>query len=152
MLEGLGDHALVGVPFIVLHDEPSDEKGLAALSAGAVGYANAHASPQLLQTIESVVRNQGLWVGESLLGRLTRAIGAVSVPRNAPKPHPALDRLSEREREVAIRVAQGESNKEIARQLDIAERTVKAHLTAVFEKFDVRDRLQLAIALGARSE
>ncbi|MBV5337680.1 MAG: hypothetical protein J0653_07000 [Deltaproteobacteria bacterium] len=51
--------AHAGALFITLHDEPSDEKGLIALSEGAVGYANAHASPQLLHTIESVVRNQG---------------------------------------------------------------------------------------------
>jgi DNA-binding NarL/FixJ family response regulator len=62
--------------------------------------------------------------------------------------HPALQMLSERERAVALCVARGESNKEITRDLNIAERTIKSHLTAIFEKLGVRDRLQLAILLN----
>lgn len=140
-----------GVRIIALHDEPSDENGLAALSTGAAGYANAHATPQLLHTIESVVRSDGLWVGEALLNRLLRTLAAVPAAPLVPAPesHPALAELSEREREVALKVVRGESNKEIARDLDIAERTVKAHLSAVFEKLGVRDRLQLAVLLKA---
>ena len=148
-LHGLGGKIPRGIHFVVLHDEPSDEKGLAALSSGAVGYAHAHAAPQLLRTIESVVRNQGVWVGESLLGRLARAIGAVTAAPAELGQHPALDKLSGREREVAVLVGQGESNKEIARRLDVSERTVKAHLTAIFDKLGVRDRLQLAVALAS---
>lgn len=140
-----------GVHVIALHDEPSDENGLAALSTGAAGYANAHATPQLLHTIESVVRSEGLWVGEALLNRLLRTIAAVPTGPSVPPPesHPALAKLSEREREVALKVVRGESNKEIARDLDLAERTVKAHLSAVFDKLGVRDRLQLALLLKA---
>lgn len=136
-----------GLRFVVLHDEPTDEAGLAALSQGASGYCNAHATPDLLHTVESVVRHQGLWVGESLLNRLIGGIsgrlgGGDELERNA-----GLEKLNERERAVAVRVARGESNKEIARELSLAERTVKAHLTAVFDKLGVRDRLQLALLL-----
>ena len=142
-----------GVRIIALHDEPNDENGLAALSSGASGYANAHAAPQVLQTIESVVRSQGLWVGEALLSRLLRTFTAAPAePLAAPAESRAvMAKLTEREREVALKVASGESNKEIARELDVAERTVKAHLTAVFDKLGVRDRLQLAIQLKAAS-
>lgn len=56
--------------------------------------------------------------------------------------------LTQREREVALCVARGESNKEIARKLDLAERTIKAHLTGIFEKLGVRDRLRLALLLN----
>lgn len=56
--------------------------------------------------------------------------------------------LSGREITVAQLVGQGASNKEVARQLDIAERTVKAHLTAIFEKLQVRDRLQLSLRIN----
>ena len=136
--------------YIVLHDEPTDEAGLAALSQGAVGYCNAHATPELLHTVESVVRNQGLWVGESLLGRLLGGLNTRLGLSEIADQHPALATLSEREKAVALAVVRGESNKEIARQLNLAERTVKAHLTSIFEKLNVRDRLQLALLL--RSE
>jgi DNA-binding NarL/FixJ family response regulator len=137
-----------GVHIIVLHDEPGEENGLAALSSGAVGYVNSHATPQVLHTVEAVVRSGGLWVGEELLSRLLRTYATVPAAV-APKPDPALAKLSEREREVALKVSRGESNKEIARELNVAERTVKAHLSAIFEKLNVRDRLQLAILLKA---
>lgn len=136
-----------GVRVIALHDEPKDENGLAALSAGAAGFANAHSAPNLLQTIESVVRNDGLWVGESLLSRLLRGLGKTyAIPA---EEHPALNKLSDREREVALKVVNGECNKEIARDLGLADRTVKAHLSSIFDKLGVRDRLQLALLLKA---
>jgi DNA-binding NarL/FixJ family response regulator len=140
-----------GTHIVALHDEPNDENGLAALATGAVGYANAHATAEVLHTVASVVRSGGLWVGEALLSRLLRNFAAAPAATPAPplEDHPALHQLSEREREVALKVARGESNKEIARDLDVAERTVKAHLSAIFDKLDVRDRLQLAILLKA---
>lgn len=141
-----------GVRFIVLHDEPADEAGLAALSQGAAGYCNTHATPELLHTVESVVRNHGLWVGESLLTRLLGGISVrVGLADDAPDHQPAvLSALSERERAVAMSVVRGESNKEIARKLNLAERTIKAHLTNIFEKLGVRDRLQLALLLSTK--
>ena len=137
-----------GVHFVVMEDEPSDDGGLRALSSGASGYCNTHATPELLQTIASVVRSHGLWVGESLLNRLIGGISQRSPMAGRHAEHPLLDSLSGREREVAACVARGESNKEIARQLDVSERTIKAHLTSIFEKFGVRDRLQLALLLS----
>ena len=57
------------------------------------------------------------------------------------------DKLSDREKQVARLVASGSSNKEVAATLNIAERTVKAHMTAIFEKLELRDRLQLSLNL-----
>jgi len=59
--------------------------------------------------------------------------------------------LSMRELEVARAVSEGLTNKEVAWRLGITERTVKAHLGAVFDKFGVRDRLQLALRLAGRA-
>jgi DNA-binding NarL/FixJ family response regulator len=143
-----GGKRSAGIRFIVMEDEPSDEAGLAALAQGAAGYCNAHATPELLQTIESVVRHHGLWIGETLLNRLIGGISNRSPMAGKREDHSLLDALSEREREVALCVARGESNKEIARQLNLAERTIKAHLTSIFEKLGVRDRLQLALVLS----
>jgi DNA-binding NarL/FixJ family response regulator len=56
--------------------------------------------------------------------------------------------LTAREQETAALLARGASNKEIARQLDITERTVKAHVGAMLEKLGVRDRLRLSLIIN----
>jgi DNA-binding NarL/FixJ family response regulator len=60
-------------------------------------------------------------------------------------------KLSQREIEVTQAIAKGASNKVVARQLDISERTVKAHVTAIFEKLGVTDRLKLVLLVTEMS-
>jgi DNA-binding NarL/FixJ family response regulator len=130
---------------IVLSNVPNDEEGTVVLEAGAYGYTNALAVPEVLQQIASVVVNGGLWVGPELLQKLMSALAALVQDQATAG---ILDKLSEREREVVLGVARGESNKEIARRLDISDRTVKAHLSAAFDMLGVRDRLQLSILVN----
>jgi DNA-binding NarL/FixJ family response regulator len=59
-----------------------------------------------------------------------------------------LESLTKREREIADLVAQGQSNLEIAANLDIAERTVKAHLSSIYEKTKTGSRLNLALLIN----
>ncbi len=59
--------------------------------------------------------------------------------------------LTERERETAHHIARGASNKEIARELGITERTVKAHVGAILEKLNLRDRLQIALRVNGQT-
>ncbi len=137
-----------GIAVVVLSPEPDDEQGLQALQAGARGYCHAWAVPRLLQEVAQVVAHGGLWVGPSLLQRLMAASRAV-VQRITPPAHAVdLSALSDRELQVARAVAAGRSNKEVAEQLFISERTVKAHLGAVFDKLGVRDRVQLVLRLS----
>lgn len=130
-----------GTPVVVLSNVPEDDQGLAVLAAGAVGYSSALTEPVVLQQVASVVENGGLWVGVRLMRRLMQSLAT----RSPSPPHASLDRLSEREREVAEAASRGSTNKEIARAMGITERTVKAHLSASFDKLGVRDRLQLAL-------
>jgi DNA-binding NarL/FixJ family response regulator len=60
-----------------------------------------------------------------------------------------INKLTQREYDIAVRVGNGESNKQIANYCSISERTVKAHLTTVFQKLGVSDRLNLALVLSA---
>ena len=133
-------------PLVILADEPTEDDALAALEAGAAGYCNSHAAPEVLKQVATVVGNGGLWVGQRLMQRLlagtARLVPASSTAGDWAAP------LTEREREVAQAVAQGASNKEIARQLDITERTVKAHVGAILEKLGARDRLQLSLIVN----
>lgn len=135
-----------GVPVVVISQQPSQAEGLQALDAGAQGYCHALAAPGMLREVALVVGHGGLWVGPELVARAIRATASrLTVP--ADDPQSLLSRLSEREREVAAAVSRGLTNKEVAAQLEITERTVKAHLSAIFEKLAVRDRMQLALMM-----
>jgi DNA-binding NarL/FixJ family response regulator len=69
-------------------------------------------------------------------------------PESAQPAPEGFDKLTAREYEVALEVGYGANNKEIAEKLAVSERTVKAHLTSIFEKLALRDRVQLALAVN----
>lgn len=127
---------------ILASPRPDDAEGLLAIENGFSGYCHAYASPEHLRQVISVVASGELWVGRSLVNRLIRAVD--NPHRSAHDTHWAR-RLTERESEVARHAANAESNADIAEALGISERTVKAHLSAIFEKLGVADRLQLAL-------
>jgi DNA-binding NarL/FixJ family response regulator len=122
---------------------PDDAQGFAALSAGCAGYCHALASIDQLQQVLDVVAAGEIWAGRALVLRMIAAMQRLPSASSAPD----LSMLSLREREVAQLAAKGLANKEIARQLDIAERTVKAHLSATFAKLGVNDRVHLVLRL-----
>jgi DNA-binding NarL/FixJ family response regulator len=144
---------------IVLADRPDSEQALTLFAAGIRGYCNAHATAANLRQVASVVEAGGLWIGETLMQRLlasTRAAMArmpvFPMPEAVVAPAIAdrLATLTRREQEVARAIANGSSNKEIARQLGITERTVKAHTGSIFQKLNARDRLHLALMVNGQ--
>lgn len=142
------------IPCVVLSDRPTDEEALAAFAAGARGYCNTHASAQMLIQIAAVVLQGGLWIGESLMQRLVSATSRLqALPSTAAteKKENWSKILTDREEQVARTLAGGASNKEIARALGITDRTVKAHVGAILEKLQVRDRLQLSLIVNGRA-
>lgn len=142
-------------PVIALSNQPDNEEALVLFSAGVRGYCNAHATAANLRQVANVVQAGGLWIGEALMQRLLAstqsAMSRIAVAAPATDESAGADRLSvlsKRELEVARTVSGGSSNKEIARQLGITERTVKAHVGAIFQKLGVRDRLHLALVVN----
>lgn len=135
-----------GAIVVVMSLAPSSQEALQALSHGARGYLHAFSPPALLREAALVTRHQGIWIPADLLaqvvGNTYRALGA-----EERLSEELLGILTERERGVALAVVQGLTNKEIARRLGITERTVKAHLGAIFRKLGVRDRMQLVLRL-----
>ncbi|HCU85349.1 MULTISPECIES: response regulator transcription factor [unclassified Methylophilus] len=134
---------------IVLSNNPEQAEAMQALELGAVGYLHAYAHQHVLQEVYSVVSHGGVWLGRDVLKHLITL-----TTRGNPQPDATeeiLEGLTKREREVALEAARGNSNKEIARTLSISERTVKAHLTSVFDTLKVRDRLHLALVLQGKS-
>jgi DNA-binding NarL/FixJ family response regulator len=134
---------------VVLANAPNQADCFVALSAGAVGYAHAYSSAAMLIEIKTVIGHGGLWLGQELLQRLIET-SAKLVGNSPAYVDGLLAQLTSRERDVAVEVAKGLSNKEVARVLNITERTVKAHLAATFERLGAKDRLQLALMLSTR--
>ena len=108
---------------------------LDALSAGADGYLLKHAEPD---DIADAIR--AVHTGGSPLD--PKAARALVESRRTGRD---TAQLTDREREVLLLVRDGLANKQIARRLGIAERTVKAHLTSVFQRLGVTDRTQAAL-------
>lgn len=135
---------------VVLSGVLQDPEGLRALNAGARAYCHLLAVPEVMREVAQVVTHGGLWVGPSLVQRLVAATREVLQRTGPAVARSAIDLsvLSEREAQVARAVAAGKSNKEVAQELFISERTVKAHLGAVFEKLGLRDRVQLVLHLS----
>ena len=121
---------------VILTSFSDRDRILKALDAGAIGYLLKDAEPgELARGIAAAAR------GESPLD--PRAAGTVIAARiHAPEPRAV---ISIREREVLALLARGMANKEIARNLGISEKTVKAHLTSIFRQIKVSDRTQAAL-------
>jgi DNA-binding NarL/FixJ family response regulator len=120
---------------VVLTSFSDRKRILDALDAGAAGYLLKDAEPEeLLRGIHAAA------AGEAPLA--PRAATELVAARRAARP---AAELTPREREVLLMVGEGLPNKLIARRLEISEKTVKAHLTRIFERIGVTDRTQAAL-------
>jgi DNA-binding NarL/FixJ family response regulator len=130
-LVGSGNPAAI----VVLTSFSDRERILDALDAGAIGYLLKDAEPdELLRGIRAAAR------GEAPLD--PKVASAVLTARSGRRPEAE---LSGRQRMVLALVAEGKQNKHIARELEISEKTVKSHLTAIFQILGVTDRTQAAL-------
>ncbi len=130
------------VNILVLSDNPSFEEGSSLLALGIKGYGNSYMFTLHVQQAIAMLENGSIWLYPSFMQELITTI----TPEKSFK-EPILNKLTEREREIALHVSQGYSNKEIAIALNITERTVKQHISHIFEKLNVSDRLSLALLL-----
>ena len=131
-------------------------KELAALASGAMGCCSPDLGSEQVRRILTIVEEGGVWISNAalpqLLQRLRNKSVAASPSESESLADEELSELTHREREIARMVAAGDSNKIIARKLNITDRTVKAHLTTVFQKLNVHDRLQLALYVSKRPQ
>ena len=135
-----------GWPVVVMANTPTEAEAFRLLNVGAVGYCHVKAAPEQLREVALVVEHGGFWMPPELMQRFLAL--SMRVAPVQPRVETELNELTSRELMVAEQVAHGASNREIAEALDITERTVKAHLSAIFEKMGVRDRVQLALAMN----
>jgi len=132
---------------VVLANAPDQAEALYALSLGAVGYSHAYATAEALAEIKTVIAHGGLWLGNTLLQKLIEVSTRMTTSHSS-HVNDLMSQLTQREKQVAVEAAKGLSNKEIARILNITDRTVKAHLASIFEQLKVKDRLHLALTLN----
>jgi NarL family two-component system response regulator LiaR len=124
---------------IVLTSFLDDERLLPAVQAGAAGYLLKDVDPSELARAVRIAHSGDALIDPTVAARL---LGALTGPRAKP---PDGEQLTNREREVLELIASGRSNKRIALELGIAEKTVKTHVGHVLAKLGVSDRTQAAL-------
>jgi two-component system, NarL family, nitrate/nitrite response regulator NarL len=131
--------AVPDVAVLMLTMTDDEETVGRALRAGARGYMLKDTDPDTVVDALRTVAGGGLVLGPRV------AAGMLAAARANPRLPAPFDRLTERERDIVARLAAGESNARIARHLGLSEKTVRNHLTAVFTKLEVSDRVQAAL-------
>ncbi len=121
---------------IILSSFCEDEEVIAAIDAGALSYLMKDSPPEkLVEAIWAASKGEPVLhprIAKKLMQRVTR-------------PEPLLEPLTLKEKEALTLLVKGKSNKEIAQELNIAEVTVKTHISNILHKLDVKDRTQAAI-------
>jgi len=130
---------------IVLTTFEADEYVLRALRAGASGFLVKDTPPaEIVRGVRAVAAGEPMLsptITRRLIGHVTDSEGGER-QRHAREQ---LERLTEREREVAVAIGQGKSNAEISRELYMSVATVKAHVSRVLEKLQLNNRVQIAL-------
>jgi len=132
---------------IVLTTFDADEHVISALAAGADGFLLKDTPPvQILEAIRSVAAGNPM-LSPSVTRTLIDKVRTDPAADRATVARQRLQSLTERELEVALAVGRGMSNAEIAAELYLSVPTVKAHVSRLFEKLDVTNRVQIAICV-----
>ncbi len=131
---------------IVLTTFDADDYVLRALAAGADGFLLKDTPPpEILDAIRRVADGDPM-LSPSVTRRLIKQVAPPDRSRTALAQE-RIESLTERERDVALAVGRGLSNAEIAAELFLSVPTVKAHVSRLFEKLDVTNRVQISIAV-----
>jgi DNA-binding NarL/FixJ family response regulator len=136
---------------IVIGPDRDNELVLEAITAGARAYLDSSADPHTVRMAIDIVVSGSIWAPRKLLSRLIDRLLGVPGGGGTGAGQTALQ-LTTREREVLDLILLARSNREIAQQLNIEERTVKAHVGRLMRKTGAENRIELSIrALNRRS-
>lgn len=131
------------VKIIMLTVSEHEEDVLRSLKAGARGYIlKGVTARELVNTVRAVHNGESYVTPRLAASLLVDLKGASDAAERTSSP---LDELTTRERQILELVATGRSNKEVARELDLAEKTVKHYMTNILEKLQVRNRVEAAL-------
>lgn len=143
--------ALVAQPnppkVIVLTTFDADDYVLRALAAGASGFLLKDTAPEdIVAAVHKVAAGDPM-LSPSVTSTLIEQVTAHRAPERSQLALARMDRLTERERDVALAVGRGLSNAEIAGELYLSVPTVKAHIGRLFSKLEVDNRVQIALCV-----
>lgn len=134
---------------VVFIPELSDEMEWKLFKIGVKGCCQNNVQPEQIKRIVNTLLQGELWIRRTLTNQILNELVKVTYEKNQIEQavNDLLENLTRREYEIAMLVGRGESNKRIAQRLAITERTVKAHLTEIFRKLHVSDRIKLALIM-----
>ena len=131
---------------VVFSAKPTQAEASQFIRMGAMGYCHLGSPVERLQEIALVLEHEGFWMPKEMIQRITQLTRRLGLRKFNPEQDPK--QLTGRERAVADLIGLGANNAEIAIRLSMSERTVKAHLTSIFQQLNVRDRVQLALVMN----
>ena len=126
----------------VLSKNPSYAEGTQLLENNIIGYSNRYIAPLHLKDALQNIAQGNVWLYPEFIQEMIQKLN-----QHHSSHDELLERITNKEKEIALHVKEGLSNKEIAYQLNITVRTVKAHVSSIFEKLGIGDRLTLALKL-----
>jgi DNA-binding NarL/FixJ family response regulator len=134
---------------VVLTTFDADELVLRALQAGAAGFLLKDTPPaEIVRAIEIVHAGDGM-LSPAITRRLISLVaGDSDAAARTDRAREGMARLSPREHDVALAVARGQANAEIAAALHLSVPTVKAHVSRLLDKLDVNNRVQIALLVN----
>lgn len=136
----------------VLSDSPSPEEGLALLLRGVVGYANTFIAAGRLVEAMKTIKAGRVWFEQEIINRFIQQLNRDNAATAGKMQGLVFADLTEREKEIALLIAEGMSNQRIGDTLFISERTVKAHLVSIFRKTGAKNRVQLAMMIQRQAQ
>jgi DNA-binding NarL/FixJ family response regulator len=139
----IADPDLADIKIIVLTTFELDEYVFDALRYGASGFLLKDTKPAELLNAIRLVADGGALLSPSVTRKVIKEFA--SGPSRSVKPHPQLDSLTEREREIVALVGEGLNNHEIAERLVVSPATARTHVSRAMVKLGARDRAQLVV-------
>jgi DNA-binding NarL/FixJ family response regulator len=134
------DHLIIGI----CSDQPDIEEMLECVDLGAKAYCNSYMQQPLYEQLTRLLDNGQSWFPPQMLEQTFKLAKTAVKGKDIDA---LLQILTPREKEIALLVLEGLSNKNIADRGDISEPTVKTHLTNIFKKLQLKDRVALVLYL-----
>ncbi|HWI97369.1 MAG TPA: response regulator transcription factor [Burkholderiales bacterium] len=138
--------AIPEAPLVVLSGEDNPGVVRAAIEHGAMGFIPKSSTPEILIQALRLVLARGVYLPPAVLDGARAAAAPEAVSQEAASPGAAMPGLTPRQMDVLRCVIQGKPNKLIARELEVSEHTVKAHLSSVMRVLDARNRTEAVYA------